>query len=327
MRLNYNITGIGRKRLVHAISEILGDEAKYLRTPTYAYQVGEYHIDKNGVVTGPQDNELEADLRARGFEISVEEAAIDTEAETDANEALSADDETEPQTSMDETTEAATGETQSTSEAQMDEPKTEPAIPTIKQDSDRFTVEMPLGGFDKPDKLDNLRKMVDAKTTLLKAALGADSLPIQVTEDTIQFPWFSADGILTGGAEVEAYTTLISLLCKRAIEKKRITAKEKDIEGSPKYALRCFLLSLGMIGSEYKTTRKILLSKMEGNGSWKTGNGKRAVEETAPEAETAEITSTDGEFDETAAGMNSEAELLADAELIHAVNETFNDEE
>jgi len=133
-----------------------------------------------------------------------------------------------------------------------------------------------------------------------------------VTEDAIQFPWFSADGILTDGAEVEAYTKLISLLCQAAAEKKRVTAKEKPIEGSPKYALRCFLLSIGMIGKEYQLSRKILLFKMEGNGSWKTGNGKRAVEETAPSPQAAEEAPVDECSDDTA----TEAEALNEAATI-----------
>jgi len=81
---------------------------------------------------------------------------------------------------------------------------------------------------------------------------------------------------------------LISLLCEIAKAKTRITAKEKPISGSPKYAFRCFLLSLGMIGSKYKAARKTLLSKLDGNSSWK--NGAPAKEEAeAPEAETAAI--------------------------------------
>ena len=55
------------------------------------------------------------------------------------------------------------------------------------------------------------------------------------------------------------------------MEKKRITAREKDIDGNPKYAMRCFLLSLGFIGDEYKAARKVLLSRLEGNSSWKGG--------------------------------------------------------
>jgi hypothetical protein len=33
--------------------------------------------------------------------------------------------------------------------------------------------------------------------------------------------------------------------------------------------MRCFLLALGFIGDEYKTARKILLSKLEGSGAFK----------------------------------------------------------
>jgi hypothetical protein len=242
--------------------------------------------------------------------MSADDMEIAYDDETGENEASAIDTDETP-TEAEEPQEIATGEAD---EAQ------ETAIPTAIQDGDNSIIEMPLTGFD-PAKLDNLCKMVTAKETLIKAALGVEAIPIQVIEGIIRFPWFNR--ILTHD-EVEAYSTFISLLCKTAIEKKRITAKEKTTEGSPKYAMRCFLLSIGFIGGQYKASRKILLSKLEGNGSWKTGNGKRAVEETAPQAETAEATPTDGEVD---GGMNSETELLADAALIHVVNESFNDEE
>jgi len=98
MTIHYNITGVGRKRLVHAISELMGEAPKYLRTPTYAYQVGEYHIDKTGTVTGPYDRELESDLRAQGFEPS------DIAPETDADEAPTIIVEAEAPTATDEAT-------------------------------------------------------------------------------------------------------------------------------------------------------------------------------------------------------------------------------
>ena len=139
--------------------------------------------------------------------------------------------------------------------------------------TDRLTIEIPLDGFT-PEKLDNLAKMVNAKAPLLKAALGTEDLPIQQTEDTLRFPWFRGETEIDA-EHAEAYSALVSLLCKTAIEKKRITAKEKDLDGSPKYAMRCFLLSIGMIGTEYKAARKILLSKLEGNSSWKNGAPKQ----------------------------------------------------
>lgn len=62
MKLNYNVTGPDRKRLVEAISNITDSKAKYLGVPTCAYQVGDYNIDKNGVLTGPDNFELEKSL-------------------------------------------------------------------------------------------------------------------------------------------------------------------------------------------------------------------------------------------------------------------------
>ncbi len=128
---------------------------------------------------------------------------------------------------------------------------------------DNLVIVIPLDGFTT-DKLDNLTKLVKAKETLIKAALGTDTLPIEVYEDKISFPWF--DRALDRD-RLYAYTTFISLLCKTAKEKQRITATAKVIE-NPKYAFRCFLLSLGMIGAEYKACRHILLKKLEGNGAY-----------------------------------------------------------
>jgi hypothetical protein len=139
-------------------------------------------------------------------------------------------------------------------------------IRSVEIKPERLVLQMPLDGFT-PEKLDNLCKLVTAKAPLIKAAIGADDLPIQQKAETLDFPWFK---FTEDSDKVNAYSTLVSLLCKTAIEKKRVTAKEKDID-NPKYAMRCFLLSLGFIGDEYKMARKILLSNLDGNSSWKSG--------------------------------------------------------
>ena len=84
------------------------------------------------------------------------------------------------------------------------------------------------------------------------------------------FPWFSGDA---DGDEVKAYSMLVERLCSAAKEKQRITAKERAVE-NPKYAMRCFLLSLGFIGDEYKAARKILLRNLSGSGAFKSGTPK-----------------------------------------------------
>ncbi len=68
MKLSYNLTGAQRKTLVDAIGQELNTSAEYLGVPTFAYEVGGYHIDKNGTVTGNDKLDLEDALHQKGFE-------------------------------------------------------------------------------------------------------------------------------------------------------------------------------------------------------------------------------------------------------------------
>lgn len=125
--------------------------------------------------------------------------------------------------------------------------------------------------------IENLQKVVDSKAGLLRKALGADDLPIEVTDEKIAFPWF----IETDAESVKAYTHFVTALCDMAKNAKRVTAKEKEVE-SEKYAFRCFLLRLGFIGAEYKTERKILLKNLSGSSAFRggqKGDGDGAISE------------------------------------------------
>ena len=88
MKINYNVTGNERKKLVKLISEITEVPSKYLGVPSCAYQVGPYHIGKDGELTF--DNELDQDkiktlmkkLQEAEFEAGVDEptpAEVETE--------------------------------------------------------------------------------------------------------------------------------------------------------------------------------------------------------------------------------------------------------
>ena len=48
MVIKYNVTGAERKRLVAALSNLMGVKAKYLGMPSMAYEVSDFIIDKNG---------------------------------------------------------------------------------------------------------------------------------------------------------------------------------------------------------------------------------------------------------------------------------------
>ena len=127
-----------------------------------------------------------------------------------------------------------------------------------------LTVTIPLDCVE----IGNLTKLLDAKGTLIKKALGVDNLKIEQNEDvgTVSFPWFSE----VMPDEVKAYTHFITALCKMSKDAKRVTAKEKDVDNE-KYAFRCFLLRLGFIGAEYKAERKILLRNLDGSSAFKAG--------------------------------------------------------
>lgn len=313
MKINYELKGTERKSLVAAISQELNAPTKYLGAPTFAYEVGNYHIDKNGTVTGEDNRELVADLCGLHSFKAVNEEYDTPTTETRATPAfdnlelieneelglgrerrdpigengMQASDVPESYTYQAELSDPDCPDRMEVFTADNDEDAVRQArefctgeivllelfllddgyniVRGVEIKPDRLILQMPLTGFT-PEKLDNLAKLITAKAPLLKAALGAEDLPIQQTTETLDFPWFK----FTDDREtVNAYSTLVSLLCKTAKEKKRVTAKEKDDIDNPKYAMRCFLLSLGFIGDEYKAARKILLSRLEGNSSWK----------------------------------------------------------
>lgn len=60
MELRYNVTGARRKELVKAVSELVGKPLNYKGAPTFAYEVGDLSIDKNGTLSYPV--ELDSEL-------------------------------------------------------------------------------------------------------------------------------------------------------------------------------------------------------------------------------------------------------------------------
>lgn len=135
-------------------------------------------------------------------------------------------------------------------------------------DSEEFglTVSMPRSNFSE-GALENLQALVEAKGELIRHALDVEELPIEISEDEVSFPWFEE---LPTPEEIKAYTHFISALSEMAINQKRITVKEKEVENE-KYVFRCFLLRLGFIGKDYKDERKILLRNLTGSSAFKGG--------------------------------------------------------
>jgi len=141
--------------------------------------------------------------------------------------------------------------------------------PESKAEVDSLVISYPRKDISDA-ALENLRLLVASKDSLIKKALGADALPIEVTDEAVSFPWFEG---FPQPEEINAYARFTGKLIGMAKTQKRITAKEKETDNE-KYAFRCFLLRLGFIGDEYKVARKILLRNLSGSGAFRSGNPK-----------------------------------------------------
>lgn len=271
MELKYNVTGSERKSLIGAISSVLNAPTNYLGAPTFAYEVGGYRIDKGGTLTGPDNLDLEDSLHQAGFDADGDSRKYD---EADTYESgLGVMDTLDEFPDIDQhhpgqyvNPDAPITDAM---QKQLDEVL---AFEDLKMDGHEelgLVIEMPRSSFTDA-ALDNLKKLVESKGSLIKKALGAETLELEITDDKVRFPWFE-DG--TDADAVKAYTHLVAALCEMARVQKRVTAKEKDTDND-KYAFRCFLLRLGFIGAAYKEERKILLQNLSGSSAFKDGQKK-----------------------------------------------------
>jgi len=137
--------------------------------------------------------------------------------------------------------------------------------PELEDEVCGICISMPASLFTD-QHLKNFQSIIDAKGDLIKKALGADNLEIEITETKVSFPWFPTT---PSPDELKAYDTFICKLCDLARNLKRVNTTDKVVENE-KYAFRCFLLRLGFIGDEYKAERKILLRNLEGSSAFKT---------------------------------------------------------
>lgn len=227
MRVEFNRIGAERKALVTAISEILGTKAKYMGMPTAAYDFGGLIVDKTGALE---------------FEENIFPKDIETLLQKLAERGFTAE---------------------NSEDLEQDEEVFEEPEETPQSESVGLTIAVPL----EKVKVGNLTNLLEAKGELIKKALGADDIRIEVDEEKVSFPWFSE---LPDADACTAYQNFIVALCKMSKEQKRINSTEKEVTNE-KYAFRCFLLRLGFIGAEYKADRKILLKNLEGSAAFKNG--------------------------------------------------------
>ena len=212
MEIKYLIDKNQRKAMAEKISEIVGEDVKYLGAPSFAYRIGDFTLNTEAVLSF--SNSMDSGIAEMVMEW-LDSAGYHAESKNEI-----------------------------------------------------FTVAVPKESLDET-ALENLKRIVANKELLLKHALDTDSLEITETDETIEFEWFT----LSNPEDSSAYQQFISMLCDFAKHQKRVNNKP-DTSDNEKYAFRCFLLRIGMIGADFKQTRKVLLRNLTGSSAFRYGKPK-----------------------------------------------------
>ena len=244
-----------RKKLVKTLEKATGLASKYLGAPSFAYEVGPYTVDRAGSIT-VEDAKASRDVLGL---LAARELIGPLEIET------------------------------------ADEEKAEAT-----------TISLPMAGCSGRS-LKNLVFMLHSKSVLLGKSIGApghfrvsqrliSALEEKEAEDAeaflkileeagpdalkglsfedgkinFIFPFFMESDRLN------AYMQLTSLMVKMAKDQVRVRA-DKCKDTNEKYTFRGWLMHLGMIGDEYKATRRILLKNLRGNTAFRTVQQKEAA--------------------------------------------------
>ena len=291
MKVNYNIQKEERKAMVGIVGKVLETKPVYCGAPSFSYKVRAFEITKDGslcfddatdeatvarvrtalseVGFMSEDGENEASCADTGADDPIQTETANTPTEVAAPDELiqtevTVNEEMPAETTVKEPTEVDTAES---------EPVSTEAAPTeeamAEADEDSLSISLPRSLFTET-ALQNLDALLLSKGRLIRHAFDIQEATYTLEGDRITFAWLH--GTITDET-AKAYATFISKLCLMARTQKRVTAKEKIVDNE-KYAFRCFLLRLGMIGSAYKESRKILLQNLTGSSAFKSGHRK-----------------------------------------------------
>ena len=282
MKVNYNIQKEERKAMVGIVSKVLGIKPVYCGAPSFSYKIGAFEITKAGILCFDDATDEATVARVRtalheaGFmseDGENEASCADTGEDKPIQTEVTVNEEMPAETTVEEPTEVDTAESEPVS---TEAAPTEEAV--AESDEDSLSISLPRTLFTET-ALNNLDALLLSKGRLIRHAFDIREATYTLTDDRITFAWLH--GTITDET-AKAYAEFISKLCQMARTQKRVTAKEKIVDNE-KYAFRCFLLRLGMIGSAYKESRKILLQNLIGSSAFKSGHRKGAEDHAVSE--------------------------------------------
>lgn len=253
-----------RKEIVKLLGEHFGVKPEYMGVPSFAYQIKTeketYTIDKAGSITNAEGIELDLETILKP---AVQEEIIEfTEEQTE-----------EIQNAPFEIAIPMEGHTGITLRnlINMIYSKQELIIKSLGISGEIINEEFVKGiNVAKIQTLEEFKREADN--------IGKENckrIEFDFENKKISFKFINEEA---DAEKVKAYTEFIELLDQSAKELKHASAKV-SMTDNPKFTFRVFLIRLGMVGDEYKTTRKILLKNLEGNAAFRYGKPEKNIEE------------------------------------------------
>ncbi len=268
MEIKFNIEKSQRKALAQKIGELTGAEVKYLGVPGCRYQIDFFTLDKNAVLSFSDriDTDIVEKVLNGLAEAGYESKTVAPPEETDASAESEPDIPDEPSSGF-------------------------PLLASISFPIAEHTVQ----------SLTNLICMIHSRGALLSKATGgeffadkslADAIlddktfrsiheliayireweetnpelkGIRFADDKLIFDGF---GAAQDAETVKTFTKLAAAMNKMAITQKRVQAKDVD-DRNEKYALRIWLIRLGLNGADCKVDRKRLMAPLSGHTAFR----------------------------------------------------------
>jgi len=246
-----------RKEIIKALGEHFGVTPKYMGVPSFAYEIATgqetYTIDREGKITTSEGKVVELESLING-RVEVEASEL-TKTETTAFEVV---------VPMEEHTGITLRNLVNIIYSKQVLIKKSFGI-ALNIVEDDFSI-----GINEA-KMETLEEF---KTAIEDNGAGScPGIAFDFVNNTITFKF--SEGELNA-EKVKAYTQLVALLNQNAKTLKHASAKSKDTDND-KFTFRVWLVKLGMIGDEYKSARKVLLERLEGNSAFRSGSKPEKV--------------------------------------------------
>lgn len=262
-----------RKALVKAIAEELGTASTYMRAPTYAYQIGDFTVDRDGNIIGEDFEALRDFLARNGYELPDQGAPAEAQPDDEPNEEAPADSEAGPITSMD-----------------ISIPVRDATVAKLKNlifmlhsrqslinrmtESDCLNIPDIL--IDRlqestPETLEDLTSLLDDSRAVAELT-GFDFRDGKVS---MTFPFDE-----TQPERWTTYANLLNRIYDAAMKATRVFPERVEPDDqNEKYLAHVWLQRLGYHGADFKAERKILLGHLKGYCAFGSGDKMQAHKE------------------------------------------------